>query len=47
MMKYKLLSVIAFLNESVSSNEIFLPKRELEHTDDDDPCLHALDDADI
>jgi len=46
-MKYIVL-LIAFLNEGVSSDEIFLPKqRKLGHTDDKDPCWHAIDDADI
>ena len=48
MNKYQLLSIIALLNYSVAASDSFLGKiRKLEHTDDKDPCLHALDDADI
>jgi len=47
-MKYKLLAGIFLSEKSVLADEVFLPKsRELGHTDDNDPCWHALDDADI
>jgi hypothetical protein len=45
---YKSLVFLSILNVCVFTKDTdFLGKRKLEHTDDKDPCLHALDDADI